>query len=142
MALRPRKSLAREWALQFLYQVDLTGEFSEDAIDRHWQNYHPDAKPPAYFRQLIYGVHNHVAELDAYISRFSEHWRLERMPLVDRNLLRLAIFELLYNPQVPPKVAINEAVDLAKRYGSDDSGAFVNGILDEVWNASSPPSQR
>ena len=78
------------------------------------------------------GAAAHQDELDALIARYSEHWRLERMTVVDRNLLRLAAFELLYLPKIPPKVVINEAVELAKRYGSDYSGAFVNGILDQI----------
>jgi len=129
------KSLARERALQFLYQHDVTGAFGDVAISRFQENFHPDERPPGYFQQLVYGVKTHLAELDAYIARFSEHWRLERMALIDRNVLRLAIFELLHSPQVPPKVAINEAIELAKRYGGEDSGAFVNGILDRVWEA-------
>ena len=78
------------------------------------------------------GVESHLEELDAFIVRYAEHWRLERMTLVDRNLLRLGIYELLYQPHIPPKVAINEAVEMAKRYGSEASGGFVNGILDQV----------
>jgi N utilization substance protein B len=74
----------------------------------------------------------HLEELDALIARYSEHWRLERMTVVDRNLLRLAAYELLYQAKIPPKVVIIEAVELAKRFGSDDSGAFVNGILDQI----------
>ncbi len=70
--------------------------------------------------------------MDALIRHFSEHWRLERMGAVDRNLLRLAAYELLYQHKIPPKVVINEAIEMAKRYGTEDSGAFVNGILDQV----------
>ena len=87
---------------------------------------------PAYLRELVAGVASHQEELDALIVRFSEHWRLERMTVVDRNLLRLAAYELLYQAKVPPKVVINEAVEMAKRYGSEDSGAFINGILDQI----------
>ncbi len=88
--------------------------------------------PPAYLQELVEGVASHLEELDVFIVRYSEHWRLERMTIVDRNLLRLAIYELLYQPQIPPKVVINEAVEMAKRYGSEGSGGFVNGILDQV----------
>ena len=90
------------------------------------------ARVPAYLGELVAGVAAHQEELDALIGRYSEHWRLERMAVVDRNLLRLAVYELLYLPEIPPKVVINEAVELAKRYGSEDSGGFVNGILDQV----------
>ncbi len=87
--------------------------------------------PPAYLRNGG-GVTSHLEELDVFIVRYSEHWRLERMTIVDRNLLRLAIYELLYQPNIPVKVVINEAVEMAKRYGSEASGGFVNGILDQV----------
>ena len=88
---------------------------------------------PAYLQDLVRGVASHLEELDALIVRYSEHWRLERMTVVDRNLLRLAAFELLFKKgRVPPKVVINEAVELAKRFGSEDSSAFVNGILDQI----------
>ncbi len=74
----------------------------------------------------------HRAEIDGLIKRFSEHWRLERMSIVDRNILRLAVFELLNRPDIPAKVSINEAVDLGKKFGSEDSGSFINGILDGI----------
>jgi len=88
--------------------------------------------PPAHLKDLAEGATSHLEELDVFIVRYSEHWRLERMTIVDRNLLRLAIYELLYQPNVPAKVVINEAVELAKRYGSEASGGFINGILDQV----------
>lgn len=88
---------------------------------------------PAYLQHLVREVASYLEELDALIVRYSEHWRLERMTLVDRNLLRLAAFELLFKKgRVPPKVVINEAIELAKRFGSEDSSAFVNGILDQI----------
>lgn len=135
--MRPKstKSLARERALQFLYQHDVTGAFGDATISRFQESFHNDERLPNYFHQLVYGIKSHLAELDAYIARFSEHWRLERMAFIDRNILRLAIFELLHSPQVPPKVAINEAIELAKKFGGEESGAFVNGILDRVWVA-------
>ena len=83
-------------------------------------------------RWLARGAYEHRGEVDSLIKRFSEHWRLERMPTVDRNILRLAIYELLYRPDIPAKVSINEAVDLGKKYGSEDSGSFINGILDRI----------
>jgi N utilization substance protein B len=81
---------------------------------------------------LVEGVTAHQEELDALIRQYSEHWRLERMAAVDRNLLRLALYELLHQPAIPAKVVINEAVELAKRYGSEESGSFINGILDRI----------
>jgi len=127
------RSECREWALQFLYQAEFVGSRSREDLDRFWGHFHPEGPgAPAYLRALVAGVAAHQEELDALIVRFSEHWRLERMTVVDRNLLRLAAYELLYQAKVPPKVVINEAVELAKRYGSEDSGAFINGILDQI----------
>jgi transcription antitermination factor NusB len=91
-----------------------------------------ESAPPAYLLDLVSGVTSHLEELDVFIVRYSEHWRLERMTIVDRNLLRLASYELLYQPNIPAKVVINEAVEMAKRYGSEASGGFINGILDQV----------
>lgn len=126
------RSRCREWALQFLYQ----GEFSQppDLADlaRFWSHFQEEGEPPAYLRELVDGVESHLEELDALMVRYSEHWRLERMTIVDRNILRLAIYELIYQPGIPPKVVINEAVEMAKRYGSEASGGFINGILDQV----------
>jgi N utilization substance protein B len=127
------RSQCREWALQFLYQADFYGDRSREDVERFWSHFHPEGPGvPAYLKELVNGVAAHREELDALIARYSEHWRLERMTVVDRNLLRLAAFELLYQPKIPPKVVINEAVELAKRFGSEDSGAFVNGILDQI----------
>jgi N utilization substance protein B len=126
------RSRCREWALQFLYQAEFCGPPDSEAVERFWRHFQKEGAVPGYLRKLVEGVVSHQEELDAHIVRHSEHWRLERMTIVDRNLLRLAIYELLYQPQIPPKVAINEAVEMAKRYGSEASGAFVNGILDQV----------
>jgi N utilization substance protein B len=118
--------------VQFLYQAEFSGGPGEETVERFWRHFQKEGAPPAYLRELVEGVRTHLEELDALIVRYSEHWRLSRMTIVDRNLLRLAIFELLYQSQIPPKVVINEAVEIAKRYGSEGSGAFVNGILDQV----------
>ncbi len=82
--------------------------------------------------QLVRGVHLHQAEIDQMIVSASENWRIDRMSIVDRNILRIALFEMLYCPDVPPKVSINEAIDIGKKFGSEDSGAFINGVLDHV----------
>ena len=126
------RSRCREWALQFLYQGEFSRPIDPTALERFWGHFQDGGAAPAYLKELVEGVGSHLEELDALIVRYSEHWRLERMTVVDRNLLRLAIYELMYQPGVPPKVVINEAVEMAKRYGSEESGAFVNGILDQV----------
>ncbi len=126
------RSRCRELALQVLYQAEFAGRRREEDLVRFWEHFQKPVRVPPYLKELVLGVAGHLAELDALIARYSEHWRLERMVAVDRNLLRLAIYELLYQPGIPPKVVINEAVELAKKYGTEVSGAFVNGILDKV----------
>lgn len=126
------RSRCRELALQFLYQGEFGGLGREEDLSRFWSHFHRGAKVPDYLMALVLGVASHQEELDALIARYSEHWRLERMGAVDLSLLRLATYELLYQPDIPPKVVINEAVELAKRYGTEASGAFVNGLLDRI----------
>jgi len=125
------RSRCRELALQLLYQADYRGH-RQGEVPRFWRHFGKGGEVPDYLAQLVQGVAAHQEELDRLLRQHSEHWRLERMAAVDRNLLRLALFELLHQPEVPAKVVINEAVELAKRYGSEESGSFVNGILDRV----------
>jgi N utilization substance protein B len=135
---RSGKSLARERALQCLYYIEIGGHQEDMAATGFWEHFHPDDKASAYFFRLVSGVKAHQEELDAYISRFSEHWRLERMASIDRAILRLALFELLHCPEVPPKVAVNEAVELGKHFGAENSGSFINGILDSFLKTMRP----
>ena len=133
---------AREFALQILYQLDVQEQLSdEQAIGMFWKNFAATAESDAslaadlgeiqpFAEKLVRGVRSHVDELDAQIQSASKNWRLERMARVDRNLLRLALYELKYVSDVPAKVAINEAIEIAKRFGTNESSAFVNGILD------------
>ena len=86
-------------------------------------------------KELVLGVYEKRPELDRLIIRASKNWRLERMPYVDRSILRMAAFEILYMEDVPPKVSIDEAVDIGKRFGTEDSGSFINGVLDNIYGA-------
>ena len=123
---------SREMAVQVLYQMDVTQGDIAEALTTFCEHFEAPESIRDFAVELVNGAHQHRAEIDGLISRFSEHWRLERMPTVDRNILRLASFELLYRPDIPAKVSINEAVDLGKKFGSEDSGSFVNGILDRI----------
>ena len=123
---------SREMAVQVLYQMDVTQGDIAEALTTFCEHFEAPESIRDFAVELVNGAHQHRAEIDGLISRFSEHWRLERMPTVDRNILRLAAFELLYRPDIPSKVSINEAVDLGKKFGSEDSGSFVNGILDRI----------
>ena len=133
-----RKS--REIALQMLYQLEMSGQPPDVVIDLYNElaSGGEDKKPELaeavrpFAEQLLSGVHAHRDELDAMIVAASENWRLERMSIIDRNVLRIALYEMLYRAEIPPKVSINEAIDLGKTFGSPDSGAFINGILDHL----------
>jgi N utilization substance protein B len=125
-----RKS--RELALQALYQGELAGRTGPVDFDEFCAHFQVDKKAIQYARKLIGGVLGNMEEINQLISRYAENWRLERMSVIDRNILRLAVFELHYQDDVPTSVAINEAVEIAKRFSSDDSGSFINGILDAM----------
>lgn len=134
-----RRTRARELALQFLYTLELRGPDALDELESfvdHHTRRSPDAKGKPevheYAIRLVEGVERRRDELNTWIERIAANWRLERMAHVDRNVLRLAVFELLYVPEVPFKVVINEGIDLAKRFSTSQSGAFVNGILDRA----------
>ena len=123
---------SREMAIQVLYQVDMAQSDLAEALRLFCEHFKAPESIRDFAFELARGAYEHREEVDGLIKRFSEHWRLERMPTVDRNILRLAIYELLYQPDIPAKVSINEAVDLGKKYGSEDSGSFINGILDRI----------
>lgn len=123
---------SREMAVQVLYQVDMAQSDIGEALRLFCKHFKAPESIRDFAIELVNGAHEHREEIDTLIRRFSENWRLERMPTVDRNILRLAIFELLYRPDIPTKVSINEAVDIGKKYGSEDSGSFINGILDRI----------
>ena len=119
-------------ALQALYQADLTGEECLDGIESTLRD---DGHPPEvvdYAFALARGVRSHLAEIDAFLAAAAQHWSIHRMAAIDRNVLRLGIEEFLRHPDVPPRVVINEAIEMAKRFSTASSGAFVNGVLDRV----------
>jgi N utilization substance protein B len=127
------RTKARETALQALYQLDAGGGVGTEVLAGHFDPL--DAETRAFAEALVSGVAKELASIDGIIERTSTNWKLERMARVDRNILRLAIFELLRLPDVPAKVTLNEAIELGKKYGSEESGSFVNGILDKVSHA-------
>jgi len=104
------------------------------SFDRVCDSFGPPKEVRAYSREVVAGVWENKAALDRLIRRASKNWRVERMSHVDRNILRIAIYEVVYREDVPPKVSIDEAVELGKRYGTEESGAFINGILDHIYN--------
>lgn len=127
-----RRKKSREIALQVLYQIDMSKNEVEESFNLFWHNFSPSDELKEYSEKVVKGVSQHRDEIDTLIEKHSEHWRLERMTIVDRNVLRMAIFELMHCPDVPTKVILNEAVELGKKYGSEKSSPFINGILDKV----------
>jgi transcription antitermination protein NusB len=126
-----RKS--RELAMQALFYMDMNPNGSkETALERFCTNFTPSKKARPFFLKLVNGVLQTKSELDSIIENFSDHWKIGRMACVDRNILRIAVYELLYCGDIPFKVSINEAVDIGKRFGTEESGAFINGILDSI----------
>ena len=138
-----KRRRAREMALQMLYQHDLAGSSEPDIIGSFdLESYAAEEEIEAsraelersfdYAQQLFNGGLAHRVEIDERISKQAENWRVERMPAVDRNILRIAVYELFYQPDVPTAAVLNEAIELAKRYGSEQSSSFINGLLDAL----------
>jgi len=124
---------AREVALQVLYELDVLNIDAKEAISLFWNNFRATEDARKFSTLLIEGAWDNREQIDNLIRSCSEHWSLARMSRVDRNILRMAVYELLYCPNIPPKVTLNEAIDLGKMYGSENSGSFINGILDAVY---------
>ncbi len=125
-----RKS--RELAMQALYYMDMRQDDSDEMLCRFCDNFTPLNKATPFFFRLVKGVIQAKSDIDAIIERFSDNWKLTRMSCVDRNIIRIAAYELLCCHDIPPKVSINEAIDVGKKFGTDESGAFINGILDSI----------
>jgi N utilization substance protein B len=123
---------ARERALQALFFADLSRYDTREALALFRTHFNPAEPILPFFTALTDGVVVHRGELDGIIERFSKHWKLGRMSCVDRNILRMAVFEMLSCPDIPAKVSINEAIEIGKKFGAEESGAFINGILDSV----------
>jgi transcription antitermination protein NusB len=119
--------------------MDITGENGAGGLAKVCEHLCPGQGEDEFSQRLVRGVLDHGPEIDRVIEGHSENWRLERMPAVDRNILRIAAFELLYCEEIPPKVAVNEAVELGKRFGTEESGSFINGILDKIMSSVSRP---
>lgn len=134
---------ARERALQALYQLEMADGQPDDALATAWaagsEHGGPDPETQGFALQLVNGVRANLKEIDDLIKSYSHHWRIDRMARIDRNVLRLGIFELKYLPDIPRSVSIDEAVELGKRFGTEDSPAFVNGLLDRIAEALAKP---
>ncbi len=129
MGMRRR---SREMALQALFYMDSRRNASLESFDLYCKCFSPPQKLFPFFERLTKGVMRNFNRIDKVIEQFSNNWKISRMSCVDRNILRIAIYEILFCDDIPEKVSINEAIDIGKKYGTEDSGAFINGILDSV----------
>jgi N utilization substance protein B len=130
-----KRTQSREFALKILYAIDITGDGPEECMTIFWDNLKEnktDPKVKERAQALVRGVSRNLEQIDRLITAHTTNWQLKRMAVIDRNILRCATYELLFAEDIPPKVAINEAIDMAKKYGDKDSGKFVNGVLDKI----------
>lgn len=127
-----KRTQAREFALILLYQKEVTRFEMQVVVDSFWKEEKADSEIREFAERLVFGVYQNIDAIDEKISSFATNWQLKRMAIIDRNILRLGLYELSYADDIPPKVTINEAVELAKKFGDIESSKFVNGILDKI----------
>ena len=132
---------ARQWAVQFLFQRDFNVGDIESDLSGFWQDKKSNDKARLFAEELIRGVESKKEELDKLIRKYAEHWDVKRMGAVDRNVMRVALYEMTYRPDIPPVVSINEAVEIAKDLSGVESGKFVNGILDRACKEQDRPAR-
>jgi len=125
-----RKS--RELAIQALFYIDKNKNDSEETVKLFCDNFISSQEASPFFFKLVNGVMQTKQDIDPIIERFSSNWKMSRMSCVDRNIIRVAVYELLFCSDIPSKVSMNEAIDIGKKFGSEESGAFINGILDSI----------
>ena len=136
-----KRTRGREMALQFLYQVDLRGQEHLAEAKGFVRGEETDREARSFALRLIEGAWGERSHIDEIIQAVAQNWDISRMAVIDRNVLRIAAYELLYCKDIPPKVAINEAIELGKRYSTQNSGAFINGILDKIKSRHVDPQQ-
>ena len=123
---------ARELAMQALFYMDIQKDASKQMLEYFCGCFCPSKKSRPFFIKLVNGVLGAKDQIDALVERFSQNWKINRMSCVDRNVMRIAVYEMIYCHDIPPKVSINEAVDIGKKFGTQESGAFINGIMDSI----------
>lgn len=130
------RHLARTIAMQSLFLWDFNGkkvvDFDE-VIEANFANFAPDFNDGGFARNIVKGVLDNIEEIDIYITKYATEWPLDQITVVDRNILRIGVFELLFNKEIPAKVAINEAIEVAKSFGGESSGRFINGVLGAIY---------
>ena len=118
--------------MQALFDMDMSRNHSDARLALFCHNFQPSEKALPFFQELMIGVTKNREEIDSLIEHYSSNWKISRIACVDRNVLRIAVFEMLYCQDIPPKVSINEAIEIGKKFGTEESGSFINGILDSI----------
>lgn len=137
-----KRTKAREDALKILYAIDITGDDPQKCIEVFWKdNEEADKETVDFANTVVLGFCENREQIDKVITEYTTNWQLKRMAVIDRNVLRAAAYELLFREDIPPKVAINEAIDIVKKYGDKDSGKFVNGVLDKINKEKRPKAK-
>ena len=137
-----RRHRARELALQILFQLDSGQENLKESLKTFWFLHRHPREMKEFANRLVEGTRGNLKAIDEKIVRYAEHWEIERMAVVDRNVLRLGAYEILYCPDIPTKVSLNEAVELAKKFSTEKSGQFVNALLDRIAHENTAPKKR
>jgi transcription antitermination factor NusB len=127
-----KRTTARECALKILYRIEISSESVESSINDFWPRENHSGEIMDFANNLVKGIYKNLQEINSMISKYADNWEIKRIAVIDKNIIRMGIFELLFMPDIPPKVSINEAIELAKKYGDVDSGKFVNGVLDKI----------
>ena len=129
-----KRTLARECALKILYRIEISKESVDSSLKDFWSESTETTNKEAcdFAEILVKGTCENIKAIDDVISKYADNWNISRMAVIDRNIMRMSIYEMLYREDIPPNVSINEAIELAKKYGDVDSGKFVNGILDKI----------
>lgn len=131
------RHLARTLAMQSLFVWDFNSQVSDnlkEIIDENFLNFAPDFDDNGFVENTVYGVVDNLKEIDKHIIKYATEWPLDQITVIDRNILRIGVYEMLMDESIPPRVAINEAIEIAKNYGGESSGKFVNGVLGAIYN--------
>jgi len=138
-----KRRRSREYALQILFQLDLTGERDMDDVFREfWEGNDEPEEVREFTYAIVKNTRENLEKIDSLIKDAAEHWSIERMAVIDRNILRAATYEIVFRSDIPPSVAINEALEIAKKYSTEDSAPFINGILDRIAHSVTPSTQK
>ena len=134
---------AREWAVQLLFQTEFNPDNLDQALADFWNDEEkkPSERDQTYVNEMVHGVIEKRREIDRTISKYTENWDVDRLGVLDRTVMRVAVYEMLFRSDIPPVVSINEAVEIAKAYISKESGRFVNGVLDRIQKELDRPSR-